>query len=62
MEGRVLAYAAGFGSLGMGIGPFVAGQIGPWLGLRAFFALNSLLLFVLLALWWRSWQRSRRFV
>ncbi len=60
MEGRVLAYSAAFGSLGMGAGPFVAGQIGPWLGLRAFFLLNSLLILTLLALWWRSWQGLRR--
>lgn len=60
MEGRVLAYSAAFGSLGMGVGPFVAGQIGPWLGLRAFFVLNSLLILMLLVLWWRSWQGFRR--
>jgi hypothetical protein len=43
----------------MGLGPFVAGQIGPWLGLRAFFVLNSALLLGLLVAWWRSWERSR---
>jgi DHA1 family multidrug resistance protein-like MFS transporter len=59
MEGRVLSYSAAFGSLGMGMGPFVAGQIGPWLGLRAFFVLNSVLILVLLGAWWRSWERSR---
>lgn len=59
MEGRVLSYAAAFSALGMGTGPFVAGQIGPWLGLRAFFVLNSVLILVLLGVWWRSWERSR---
>ena len=59
MEGRVLSYSAAFSALGMGLGPFVAGQIGPWLGLRAFFVLNSALLLGLLVAWWRSWERSR---
>jgi MFS family permease len=54
MEGRVLSYAAAFSLLGIGAGPFVAGQVGPWLGLRAFFLLNSLLLLALLAAWWRA--------
>jgi DHA1 family multidrug resistance protein-like MFS transporter len=55
MEGRVLSYSAAFGALGMGVGPFVAGQIGPLFGLRSYFALNALLILALLALWARSW-------
>jgi MFS family permease len=58
MEGRVLAYSAAFGALGMGAGPFVAGQIGPWLGLRAFFLLNSVLILVLCAVWLRASTRA----
>ncbi len=58
MESRVLAYAAAFGALGIGGGPFIAGQVGPLLGLRAFFALNSLLLAGGLALWLRALTRG----
>jgi MFS family permease len=58
MEGRVLAYSAGFSALGMGAGPFIAGQIGPWLGLRAYFLFNSLLLLGLMAAWIRSGARA----
>jgi MFS transporter, DHA1 family, multidrug resistance protein len=58
MESRVLAYAAAFGALGIGGGPFVAGEIGPLLGLRAFFALNSVLLLAGFALWLRALTRG----
>jgi DHA1 family multidrug resistance protein-like MFS transporter len=58
MEGRVLSYAAAFGSLGMGVGPFLAGQIGPVFGLRAYFVLNAALLLGLLLLWRRSAPRQ----
>jgi MFS family permease len=50
----VLAYAAAFGSLGIGGGPFIAGQMGPLLGLRSFFALNSVLLLLGFVLWLRA--------
>jgi len=56
MDARVLAYLAACGMLGMGVGPFVAGQVGPLLGLRSYFALNAAALFAL-AVWW---LRSRR--
>ncbi|HEX7926184.1 MAG TPA: MFS transporter, partial [bacterium] len=39
MESRVLAVMTGCGMLGMGAGPFLAGVIGPFLGLRAYFLL-----------------------
>ncbi|HEX7926923.1 MAG TPA: MFS transporter [bacterium] len=58
MEGRVLAYSAACGALGMGVGPFVAGQIGPVFGLRAYFALNALLILSLLVVWLRAWGRQ----
>ena len=58
MEARVLAYASAFGALGIGVGPFVAGMIGPVLGLRAFFALNSLLLLVGFAIGLRAHLRG----
>ncbi len=54
MEGRVLSYSAAFGALGMGLGPFAAGQIGPLFGLRAYFVLNAALILVMLALWVRT--------
>lgn len=58
MDARVLSYATAFGMLGLGAGPLAAGQIGPWLGLRAYFALNAVLLLGM-GLWWmRSWLGS----
>ena len=60
MESRVLSYSAAFGALGIGAGPFVAGLIGPVLGLRAFFALNSLLLLLGFAVWLRALLRGAR--
>lgn len=54
MESRVMAYGAAFGMLGIGGGPFIAGQIGPIFGLRTFFALNSAVLFIGFLLWLRS--------
>ncbi len=58
MESRVLAYLTAFGMLGMGVGPFIAGQMGPVLGLRAYFGLNALMLLACLWAWYRSWTRS----
>jgi MFS transporter, DHA1 family, multidrug resistance protein len=51
MDSRVLAYLAACGMLGMGVGPFIAGQIGPLIGLPAYFALNALALLVLVWAW-----------
>jgi MFS family permease len=56
MDSRVLSYLAACGMLGMGAGPFIAGQVGPRLGLPSYFALNAAALFAL-AIWW---LRSRR--
>jgi MFS family permease len=56
MDSRVLAYLAACGMLGMGAGPFIAGQVGPLLGLRGYFALNAL---ALLGMVW-AWRRSLR--
>ncbi len=58
MEARVLSYAAAFGALGIGAGPFIAGQIGPLLGLRAFYALNTGLLLVASLVWLRALTRG----
>ena len=60
MESRVLAYLAACGMLGMGGGPFIAGEIGPLVGLRSYFALNAAALLGL-AVWWpRSLRAARR--
>lgn len=58
MEARVLAYASAFGALGIGAGPFIAGQIGPLLGLRAFFGVNSILLLIGFLIWLRTMHRG----
>lgn len=58
MESRVLAYLTSFGMLGLGIGPFLAGVIGPVMGLRAYWGLNGLLLLLCLGAWYRSWTRT----
>ena len=54
MESRVLAYGTSLGALGIGGGPFVAGLVGPVLGLRAHFALNALVVLAVLLFWIRA--------
>lgn len=58
MEARVLAYSSAFGALGIGAGPMAAGLIGPVLGLRVFFLVNSALLLVGFAVWMRAHLRG----
>jgi DHA1 family multidrug resistance protein-like MFS transporter len=53
MEARALALGTAFGMLGMGCGPLLGGLIGPFLGLRAYFALNSALLLIGFLAWAR---------
>ncbi len=60
MDSRVLAYLAACGMLGMGVGPFIAGQIGPYIGLPSYFALNAAALLVLVWAWRRSLRASGR--
>jgi MFS family permease len=55
MESRVLGYLTAFGMLGLGVGPFVAGEIGPWFGLRTYFGLNGFMLLACLWAWYRTW-------
>jgi MFS family permease len=57
MDARAISYAASFQFIAMGIAPFTAGLIGPWLGLRAYFALTVLLTFIAFALWWRTCRK-----
>jgi MFS family permease len=56
MESRVLAYLTSSGMIGMGGGPLLAGQIGPLLGLRAYFLCNA----ALIVLGFYFWRRARR--
>jgi DHA1 family multidrug resistance protein-like MFS transporter len=51
MDARTLALGTALAMLGNGAGPVLAGVIGPWLGLRAYFACTALLLLVGLVLW-----------
>lgn len=51
MDARAISYATAFQFFGMGLGPFLAGIIGPTLGLRAYFALTIVSMLVGLVLW-----------
>jgi MFS family permease len=53
MDARAIAYATAFQFLAMGVAPFLAGLIGPVLGLRAYFALSIVAMIGGLALWLR---------
>ena len=59
MDARAISYSTSFQCLAMGLAPFVAGLVGPVLGLRAYFALNVAIAVGGLVLWvWGS--KSRR--
>lgn len=51
MDARAISYATAFQFFAMGLAPFLAGIIGPTLGLRAYFALTIVLMLVGLVLW-----------
>jgi DHA1 family multidrug resistance protein-like MFS transporter len=53
MDARAISYSSSFQCLAMGMAPFLAGLIGPALGLRAYFALNVALAVAGLWLWRR---------
>ncbi|MBI3042412.1 MAG: MFS transporter [Betaproteobacteria bacterium] len=57
MDARAIAYASAFQFLAMGVAPFAAGLIGPAFGLRAYFALSSIVMLGGLALWLRSGKK-----
>ena len=62
MGARAIAYASSCQMIGMGAAPFLAGLIGPWLGLRAYFAAGivlSILGFVLVQRQSRLARRGR---
>lgn len=52
-DARAISYASSFQCIGMGLAPFCAGLIGPVLGLRAYFALFTVLTLGGLMLWLR---------
>jgi DHA1 family multidrug resistance protein-like MFS transporter len=53
-DARAISYASSFQCIGMGVAPFCAGLIGPVLGLRAYFALFTVLTLGGLMLWLRT--------
>ena len=54
MDARAISYTTAFQFFGMGLAPFVAGLIGPLLGMRAYFGLTILLMAAGLVLWRKS--------
>ncbi len=54
MDARAIAYLSAFQFFGMGLAPFLAGLIGPVMGMRAYFALTMVLMAA--GLWW--WRRA----
>ena len=54
MDARAISYASSCQYRAMGLAPFIAGLIGPALGLRAYFALTVAMTVVVLVLWLRS--------
>ncbi|HEY7657148.1 MAG TPA: MFS transporter [Burkholderiales bacterium] len=54
MDARAIAYATAFQFLAMGVAPFLAGLIGPVLGMRAYFAVTIVAMIGGLALWLRT--------
>ena len=57
-DARAIAYASSFQCVGMGLVPFSAGLIGPWLGLRSYFALCTALTVAALVFWLRARRRA----
>lgn len=53
MDARAIAYMSAFQFFGMGLAPFLAGLIGPVMGMRAYFALTMVLMAAGLWLWRR---------
>jgi MFS family permease len=58
MDARAISYATSFQFIAMGLAPFVAGLIGPTLGLRVYFGLTVLLTVGGLVLWMRDGRRA----
>jgi DHA1 family multidrug resistance protein-like MFS transporter len=60
MDARAIAYMSAFQFFGMGMAPFLAGLIGPVMGMRAYFALTMVLMAIGLVLWRRTDQLESR--
>jgi DHA1 family multidrug resistance protein-like MFS transporter len=58
MDARAISYATSFQFIAMGLAPFVAGLIGPTLGLRAYFGLTIVLTVGGFVLWMRGGRRA----
>jgi MFS family permease len=58
MDARAISYASAAQFVGMGVAPFVAGLIGPAIGLRAYFALSIAVMVAILMFWLRRARRS----
>jgi MFS family permease len=54
MDARAIAYMSAFQFFGMGMAPFLAGLIGPVMGMRGYFALTMILMAIALWVWRRS--------
>jgi len=59
MDARAISYASSCNYVGSGLAPFCAGLIGPWFGLRAYFALSIAFTAFALVVWLRSAHRSQ---
>ena len=59
-DARAISYSTAFQFFAMGIAPFVAGLIGPVLGLRVYFALTIVAMAGGLVLWLRAVRRDGR--
>lgn len=59
MDARAISYATAVQFLAMGLAPFLAGLIGPAMGMRAYFALTIVLMLGGLVLWLRIGRRGK---
>lgn len=58
MDARAISYASSFQLIAMGIAPFLAGLVGSWLGLRAYFVIVVLVTLAGLAAWLRHARKT----
>ena len=59
MDARAIGYGSSCNYIGSGLGPFVAGLLGPLVGLRAYFAVTIVVTAVALWLWMRSIKKAQ---
>ena len=58
MDARAISYGTAFQFIAMGLAPFAAGLIGPMFGMRTYFGLATLFLFLGLVFWLRVQRRE----